>query len=354
MVDARNHPARTRGFLSLVVLGVVALLTVVSCTPAKDAMRLVDMMTGAILPPEFALYVQSPKAEKSIRPITRWKDPSAVTVSGKRILVLDTGNDRILELDEKGQVASILCESGPCAFLLKHPMAMASHDGLLYIANTEKGQVALLTLGGEIVDLIDLPRESSVSPEPRPMGIVVSNSGEFFVSDAAGNRVLRYGATRELLGVLGEGQSGDKYSLSEPRGLALDDQGNLFVADSGNGRVKKFSPSGRHLAEYAMRDNPHFWAPQAIAVGPEGTVYFTSEGRMVVPAYAPEGDWVGIVGLLDASREDSPGVLRKPYGLHMEGKRLYVMDLVGGLYAFDVDGRYWASSLANSGGIAPH
>src|SRR3989304_3018889 len=86
-------------------------------------------------PPEFTLYARqpTPAVEGSIPP-RNWEAPMAVAAIGDRLFVLDTGNDRILELDRSGKVTAVLCETGDCQFLLKSAQALTVKDEELYVA----------------------------------------------------------------------------------------------------------------------------------------------------------------------------------------------------------------------------
>ena len=108
-------------------------------------------------PPEFVIYVDQPKpAKEGAPPLGTWTDPLAVTAIGERLFVLDSGNDRVLEVNKTGRVTAVLCEVGDCQFLLKNPQAMAAHGEELYIANTGAGQVVILSANGSLIKTIDI------------------------------------------------------------------------------------------------------------------------------------------------------------------------------------------------------
>jgi hypothetical protein len=76
--------------------------------------------------------------------------------------------------------------------------------------------------------------------------------------------------------------------LSGPRGVATDGYGNVYVADQTSGRVVKFSPAGKVIAHWSVRE------PISIAVAPQGPVYVlrgSSDNRLV--EFALNGKKVG-------------------------------------------------------------
>jgi len=306
--------------------------------------RLVEPGEAQKIPPEFVLYVKEPKATTAgTPPLGNWDTPTGVVAVDGDLFVLDTGNDRILKLDKTGRVTAILCEVGDCGRLLKAPQAITAHEGLLYVANTGAGQVVVLSTDGSLISTIE-PRVSATAGKERfaPSGIVVSTEGDIYVADTGKDLVLRLSNGGETASVFmsDKGES-DKYRVSKPIGLSIDVWGNIYIANSGNGRIRKYSPEGRHLQEFAMRSNPAFFSPAYLAIDISGNVYFTDNRSRMVYVYSPTGDLVGTVGLLNARRVDSPGVLRDPQGLCWEGTTLYVADRTAGLFGFQIDPSYW-------------
>src|SRR5262249_8924266 len=70
-----------------------------------------------------------------------------------------------------------------------------------------------------------------------PQGIAVGIGGDFFIADAANDRIRRVGRD----GIIARVPAG---SFNSPFGIALDREGNLFVADTYNRRVQKVAPDG--------------------------------------------------------------------------------------------------------------
>ncbi len=293
-------------------------------------------------PPLVRLAVEQPITGDAGIVATQWVDPAAVAANDDAIYVLDRGNNRILAINDQGEVVDVLCETGDCAFLLSDPQAMRIHADKLYVANTGAAEIVVLTLDGSLVSQIPLPADEG-GPAPEPTGLAFANTGLMFVSDGATDRVLRFGVLGDFSGYLGEGLEDDaRYQLSDPAGLTVDFGGNLYVSERGNGRVQKFSPAGRLLTTFWMAaGDPDVSTATDVAVAEDGTVFFSDTKRSIVHVFSQEGRYLGILGLLDATRRDSPGVLREPVGLDVVEDRLFVIDAREGLYEFEFDSSYW-------------
>jgi sugar lactone lactonase YvrE len=325
---------RRRLLLILLVVAIAIGVTVGFTVPG-----LFGSEAEVAVPPQFMIYIPDVSGTlEGVGFINNWDGPSAAVLVADRLAVLDTGNSRILLLDAKEKVVSIIGETG---VRLAQPEGLAVLDDRLYVANTGAGQVLILSLTGEVEQVITLPADEGDS-EPRPTGIVALPDGGFYVSDTANNAVLQYGSDGLLLRVM-DADADEAYSFNEPRGLAVDKFGSLYVADSMNGSVRKYSPAGKLQAQFMMEGTPTYSWPVSVAVGPDGTVYFSDRKRRIVQAFSQSNRYLGIVGLYDASRIDSPSVLRDPYGLWMTGDRLYVVDREEGVFAFDIDPAYWVT-----------
>src|SRR3970282_779346 len=93
-----------------------------------------------VYPAHLARRVESPSAH--VQPSGgAWNQPSDIVALGGRWFVLDTGNNRILELDGEGAVLQVLDRrlNGRLAF--REAMAIASDGRYLYVANSRAAPV---------------------------------------------------------------------------------------------------------------------------------------------------------------------------------------------------------------------
>ncbi len=275
---------------------------------------------------------------------TLWSQPSAVVVDGDRVYILDTGNNRILSTDGLGVVDSIICETDDCAFTLNGPEDMDLHDGLFYVANTGAGTVEVIDPAGSVVRTLEFPADADEAA--RTTGVYVANGGTTYVSDATSGRVGIFGADGEFQSFFGEANGPGALSFAQPAGLTIDKEGNLYVAEFGAGRIQKLSAEGRHLAMFWMIPGAVNTSEAAdVVIGDNGFVYMADNKRSVVHVFAESGKYLGIVGLVDASRPDSTGALLRPYGLAIEGDRLTVIDRTRGQLVFRIIPEYFLQDV---------
>lgn len=83
-----------------------------------------------------------------------------------------------------------------------------------------------------------------------------------------------------------------------PLGLTIDDGGTLYVADTGNHRIRSITTTGLVLdvagsGTEGYADGPsaaaRFSSPNAVTVGPDGTVYVADAGNLRIRAISPSG-----------------------------------------------------------------
>jgi len=295
--------------------------------------------SGPVGPPAPVLETKIEEPVSGSVIVTDWSSPSAVAVDGDHIYVLDTGNNRILSMDHEGVVDNIICETDDCALLLDAPQDMEYVNGLFYVANTEKGQVDVVTNTGTVVRTYKLPVEPGVAP--RATGVHVTQDGSVYVSDWTSGKVAIFEPDGAFRLYFGEDTVG-VFEFTEPTGLTTDGEGNLYVSEFSLGMVQKVSPIGRELATFSMMGGVTP-ASQAIdvAIADNGLVYLADNKRSVVHVLSRAARSLGILGLLDASRMDSPLALLRPQGLDTVGDKVYVIDAKRGLQIYVVDPAYF-------------
>ncbi len=270
---------------------------------------------------------------------TDWVNPSAISVDGDRIYVLDTGNNRILSMDAEGVVDRIICETDDCALLLDAPEDMEYHDGLFYVANTEKGRVDVVTFDGTLERSYELPVEPGVLP--RATGVHVAPDGTVYVADGTSGKIAVFDPDGEFTMYFGADTVGE-FVFTDPTGIDTDDDGNLYVAEYSLGRVRKIAPIGRELATFWMIPGETKVSEAAdVVVADDGMVYMADFKRSVVQVFSVGARHLGILGLIDASRVDSPISLLRPAGVDTEGDQVFVIDWKRGLQIYTVDPEYF-------------
>src|SRR5262249_28093379 len=145
----------------------------------------------------------------------------------------------------------------------------ADGSGNVYVADSGGGKILRVSATGSVTTVLD-HLES-------PGGLARDGSGNLYFTETAGKRVRRLGAAGEVTGFGGE-------FWSAPPGIAANSAGDVWVADSGLARILHIDPAG-HVTPVAGDGSLGFKGdggaalaaqmgyPWAIATGPGETLY---------------------------------------------------------------------------------
>ncbi|HLB27473.1 MAG TPA: NHL repeat-containing protein [Dehalococcoidia bacterium] len=298
-------------------------------------------LSARVYPARLARHLGNPSAH--VQPSGgAWNQPSDIVALGERWFVLDTGNNRILELNGDGAVLQVLDQQRDGRLALRGAMALAGDGRYLYVANSGAAQVLVLTPEGGVVGTFPVGGvEGEDSSPARPIGLAVAGNGDFLVSDADNHRVLRYDREGRLLWAAGSGRrAGGEEGFNTPAGLALDQAGNVYVVDILNGRVVKLAPDGTFLGQYGrLGDTAGTLArPKDVAIDAAGNVYVSDGLLAAVQVFGPTGEYRGFIGLKDPADRGSGALFRAPAGLTIAGPNLYVVDRFASVFVMDLPG----------------
>ena len=334
----RELPSRRQlGLAALALAAPLVLAVAVAAFLSERAQS--PQVSALVFPARLVQHLKAPVAGGQAS-ASAWEQPSAMAVLQGRWFVLDTGNNRILELDEAGTVRQVLDRTRDERLALRQPMAIVTDGRNLYVANSGASQVLVLEPSGRVVKVLDLEK---VDPQdqapPRPIGLAVTPNGELLVSDADNHRLLRYGGDARLLQAIGSGRrDGGLEGFNTPAGLALDQAGNIYVVDMLNGRVVQLSPEGTFLRQFGRLGDTAgtFSRPKDVAVDAMGNVYVSDGLLAAVQVFGPQGEYLGLIGRKDPRDRRSASLFQAPAGLEISEGRLYVVDRFAGLLGFQV------------------
>lgn len=193
-----------------------------------------------------------------------------------RLLVADTGNDRIAIYEVEGARARLVGEMTG----LKGPEGVAvASDGRVYATNTGAGTLAVLR-DGRIERTVGR-RGGGPGEFARPHDVEVSADGTVYVVDSGNDRVQVFGAGLEYRASFGAG-----LDLDSPKYLHFDGD-RIWLADEDNHRILLFDRGHRLRGVLGTgrrgRGASAFYKPEAvIARGPHLWVIDTYNDRVVL------------------------------------------------------------------------
>ena len=143
------------------------------------------------------------------------------------------------------------------------------------------------------------------------MGLAVDSDGNVYVADSRNDKIRKVSPDGIVITIAGSGKDGSddgkgsSASFFFPVALAAGTDGNVYVADTHNSLIRKISIDGsvttllgrnqpvkKDLSDSLQKlDNPY-----GIAVGKDGTIYFTDWAKDLVCKISPDGKLSEVAG----------------------------------------------------------
>lgn len=150
-----------------------------------------------------------------------------------RILVSDSGNNRLQVLDDRGRFISAFGNAGNGPGQFNDPQGLAvTSNGYIVVADRGNNRLQILSFDGTTLSFVrtiyaNLNRPTGVATYGTYIIVADTGNNKIKVLDISGNLIGEYTAPN------------DEYSglFNSPRGVMADLSGNIVVADTGNRRV---------------------------------------------------------------------------------------------------------------------
>ena len=295
--------------------------------------------------------------------------------------VVRVGKDGLVQTVAGTGTAGATGDGGPATMAtLASPLGLAlAADGTLYIAERSNAVVRRVLPSG-IIDTFAgalpapppmpgttaptpaMPSVDDGSPKParmamfgEPHALALGLDGSLLIADAKRNQVRRVrpdgvielvlGSAVGTAGSSGDGGPGVKAMVNDPLSVAVGPDGSVYVAEFDGHRIRRLTPDGTvmtvagdGIAGRIGDDGPataaRLSSPHTVDVGPDGTLYITDEGNVVLRSVTPDGMMHTIAGGGATQPDDFTPALDAKFVL----PRITVVEPNGNLVVADYNG----------------
>jgi len=198
---------------------------------------------------------------------------------------------------------------------LGRPMNLTIHRGELYVPEYFNDRIQVFGLDGTPKRVIGGSGNGQIELNA-PGGVAVNDSGELYVADFYGQRVVHLDANGTFLRQWGTtGQTSHAVGhFHYPTDVALGPRGSIYMADGYGNRIQVFTPDGAFLRKWGgpfARGiygpfNGWFTTVTSIAFGPDGDLFVADFYNDRIQKFAPDGSFLTSFG----ETGHGPGQLR--------------------------------------------
>lgn len=225
-----------------------------------------------------------------------------------RLLIADTGNERVRRVDPNGTITTIAGTGDTGADGDNGPANLAEFDspvdvaigpgGEIYVAEADGNRVRRIDGGGRIMTIAGTGVEgfagdgglAAQAELDLPLALAV-HGDDLYVADGDNGRIRRIDTVAGTITTMagngkeeGDGKLATTTALETPDNIGISQDGTLYIADRAANRVRRVTPDGL-ITTVAGTGVPGFSGdggpgakarvagPDAVTVGADGTVY---------------------------------------------------------------------------------
>jgi streptogramin lyase len=231
---------------------------------------------------------------------SEFRRPLSLAVRGGKMLICDAGRRALVQVDPRTGGLQLVALQGLVGDL--DPVAVAvDASGDAYVADAAGRRVLRIDPGDAVTRTYSLPPDRPFVP----IDLAVSTDRLYAV-----NRAARRVEVFDLEGGTPLGPFGDESQAPAafPVAVAVDAEGHVYIVDMVSSRVRVHDPAGRIIRQIGGPGNrPGLFAqPRSVTVGPDGITYVVDVATSVVQMFDASGVLLmyfggadGTVGRLD-------------------------------------------------------
>jgi sugar lactone lactonase YvrE len=237
---------------------------------------------------------------------------------GRRLYVADVGNDAVKVLDPES--LETLGAFGSDRLDSPHDVAFAP-DGRLLVADTGNDRIAVFEIAGTGGRLVGSWSDGMDSPE----GVVADPGGLVFVTNASGHDVLalRNGNVVAKTGRRGDGPN----EYVRPHDIDLGPDGRLYVSDPGNNRIQVLEKDLSYVSELGGPAYG-FHEPKYFALDETGRLFVADEYNNQIKVL--DGKRRRALTIGSGRADEGPDLFNHPEGAEVRGQDLWISDTRNG------------------------
>ena len=203
--------------------------------------------------------------------------------------------------------------------LFGEPYAIVPFKDGWAVSDPDNAAVRLIT--GDVVQTINPKTDETDFSFEAPRGLAVDSSGNLYISDTEKGDIYVLSASGELQTLLTD--------LEKPMGLCWSDD-VLYIAETGENRIIQYADgnlsvlagSGKAAFADGEAKEASFSSPQSIAVDEDGVVYVADTVNSAI-RYIQSGE---VKTLFARNKDEMSASLVSPSGLFLQQDKLYICD----------------------------
>ncbi len=235
--------------------------------------------------------------------------PGGLALDGAGNLILaDTGNHIIRRISAAPSASTLAgtpedpgSQDGsgtslPLAAQFSSPAAVATGNGLIYVADTDNSTIrrisssgVVTTLAGNADEVDSIDGDCLTARFFSPQGLAIDSSGNLYVADTENNTIRKITTGCQVTTLAGDAVnnasgavdgSGSEARFDTPLGLAVDTAGNVYVADFNNG-IRRITAAGAVSTLLSLEDADGGVLPNPTSVSISGSKLVITAGNLV-------------------------------------------------------------------------